>query len=216
MLSGSIYLQPPELPPPYLALLPLSVPLSFSGDNCMLCKKLTKRAGIEEPSVKIAGPLTYSESGANLPFTFELKNVGNAPVLFGTFHAWLEPFYYRSNIVAIQKRRCDNIKDQPVKNEFTIFPDKTYPSGGVSVAYSAIMPPDVIRAAQKATGKNVITMQVIGCVDYTFTADLRHHHQTRFTFTVLRRAPFPIFFTPGEAIPQEDLSFSWPEDISAD
>ena len=135
-------------------------------------------------------PLIFGDNGAGTSVSFKITNVGNTPAINISHHARLlviknggpSPFDE-------QRKRCGEVRKQPFRPGFTLFPGEIFPSsigfGTLSLGVN-VSKDDVDKGREiSADGKHVL-MWVIGCVDYTFPTDPTTHHQTMFMFELTR------------------------------
>jgi hypothetical protein len=138
--------------------------------------------------------IIFDSNGAVLPIRIDMKNVGNAPAVKVSWHAWVVFEGNRSNAIQEQALRCDRIRQQPFGIGPTIFPQERFPDPDLGWSFGAGTSWEEINAAvprEAGGGQIARIVSLIGCVDYTFPADPDVHHQTGFVLFV-RVRPFQV------------------------
>jgi hypothetical protein len=136
----------------------------------------------------------FNKDGAVLPIRIETRNIGNAPAVKVSWHAWL---YFEgqriSNPVKEQLEKSNRIRENPFGIGPTIFPQEQFPPPGSDWSYGAGVSWKEINARIGEGRPRAATITLIGCIDYTFSSDVDRHHQTGFILHVT---------TPGFQIPE--------------
>lgn len=152
-------------------------------------------------------PLTFHKGGANTAASFEIVNLGTAPALKITMHAWMivlkngGPFPWQEQI-----RLCDEVRSKPVGAGFTLFPNETFPSNlGYGSWSLAVLANREDIDAVSPTGEEPVGFVIVGCVDYTFPTDDKTHHQTRFQLQLIRNTADYVFRPKIETIPRNEI-----------
>jgi hypothetical protein len=128
----------------------------------------TQRAWIRA-KVGIGNVPLFDQNGARVSISFEITNVGNAPALNITPHAWLIVGKRGQFPIAEQQRKFDEIRRQPFLFGFTLFPGEDFPDAIDIGLYSVTR--DEIEEGFRFTNGAYISLYVIGCIDYTFPID---------------------------------------------
>ena len=155
-------------------------------------------------------PLVFDQNGASTTVSFEITNVGNAPAINVTSHAWLIVGKQRQFPLAEQQRRFDEIRRQPFMFGFTLFPGENFP-GAIGIGLWTVqvnVTRDEIDEGFRLTNGAYISLYVIGCIDYTFPIDADMHHQTTFMLELRKTLP-DIFIRPDDGqIPPSSLTLT--------
>jgi hypothetical protein len=132
--------------------------------------------------------IIFDKNGAVLPIRIDVKNVGNAPAIKVSWHAWIVLEGRTSNAINEQSLRCSKIRQQPFGIGPTIFPQGQFPDPDTSWSFGAgasWREIDAILPRMAAGEPRVVgIVSLIGCVDYAFPADPTVHHQTGFVLHV--------------------------------
>jgi hypothetical protein len=147
-------------------------------------------------------------TGASVSVSFKLTNVGNSPATNISYHAWLVLLKNGGPFPAAeQEARCGEIRQQPLGQGYTLFPNEIFPGNIGFGEWSlgiGIGPEEIEKGLVVGGGKNV-SLHVVGCVDYAFQTDPGKHHQTGFILE-LRRKTAPHLLRPeDENIPADEL-----------
>ncbi|BAM89479.1 hypothetical protein S58_34860 [Bradyrhizobium oligotrophicum S58] len=175
----------------------------------------SNRAWIRIDAIGVGGqPLQFygtgHPTGASMSISFKFTNIGNAPALSITPHAWLIAVKGGGPFPAdVLESRCAEIRRQPIGPGFaTLFPNEKFPEvlglaqWDLNVSVSA---EDLAEGLEISSSKNAVKLIVIGCIDYTFASDSSTHRMTSFMFDVVRGGlPTPIDPSLG-SIPSGDL-----------
>lgn len=130
------------------------------------------------------GGLAFDQNGASVAISFKITNVGNSPAINITAHAWLialkngGPFALQE-----QERMCKEVRNKPFGIGFTLFPNETFPANMGLGRWSLgtnINSDEVTKGLAISAGGKHVSLQVYGCLDYTFATDPTVHHQTGF------------------------------------
>lgn len=128
--------------------------------------------------------LIFNRDGALLPITITIRNVGNSPAIKVSLHAWI-------------------VFDKPGWNFLGDDGDCSIVRAGEFGIGPTIFPADTYNVQEFGAGTSwnnvpsaVSSMDLRGCIDYTFTSDAAIHHQTPFDFIVS--------FKNGYRIPTQD------------
>jgi hypothetical protein len=193
--------------------------LRASTDSTQLARDsliATNRAWIHTPEVTIGDqPLLFYEAttrptlGASTSVAIRMTNVGNAPAIHVTTH--LRMIAMRTGVYPWQEQMklADEVKGTAFNTGRTLFPKEVYPDhiGYGKVSYRVPISKDELDAAvnNNTAGTGVVSLHVVGCIDYTFPSDPTTHHQTGFIREVCKKgSPFFIKATDGN-IPATDL-----------
>ncbi len=132
--------------------------------------------------VLITGPLTYSDEGVQMNFSFVPKNIGHSPAQDVLISPQLIPVSMGDDVRVKQNQIC-KVANQTGFPKYTLFPDEpfTQPFGlGMSAESIAArwgkLPPNMGLP-------DPIPIALVGCVDYTYGTS-RRHHQTGFALDV--------------------------------
>jgi hypothetical protein len=147
-------------------------------------------------------PLIFDDNGVSTSVQIIMRNVGSAPALHVTPHAWLvvsnsDPDSWP---VQVQSRKCDELRKNAFGVGYTLFPDEVFPqSEQIPSLRLGVNAPkaDVERGLEISTEKNAVMIHVVGCAEYTFPSDLGVHHQTRFIYELMPRMPFATSIQPA-------------------
>jgi hypothetical protein len=137
--------------------------------------------------VSIVSPLTYTDKGAQINFSFVPKNVGHSPAQNVLIAPELVPVFMGDDVSEAQKRICNSAaQDQRFFPKYVLFPEKPYvePFGLDMSAESINSHWGKLPARMK--DRDPIPIGVVGCVDYTYETSPRHH-QTGFALDVLMK-----------------------------
>jgi hypothetical protein len=147
-------------------------------------------------------PLIFDDNGVSTSVRIIMRNVGSAPALHVTPHAWLvvsnsDPDSWPAQV---QTRKCDALRKNPFGVGSTLFPNEVFPQSeqipSLSLGISAPKS-DVERGLEISTDKSSLMIHVVGCADYTFPSDLGVHHQTRFIYELRPRIPLVMSIQPA-------------------
>jgi hypothetical protein len=130
--------------------------------------------------------IIFSKDGAVLPIRIDINNVGNAPAIKVSWHAW--PIFYSQMAVPVQDqlKRSNKIREQPFGIGPTIFPRQQFPHPDEPWSYGAgISSEEIDSRIGTAETRTCGMVTLVGCVDYTFSADAEAHHQTPFILHVV-------------------------------
>lgn len=136
--------------------------------------------------------IKFEENGSvTASISFEIENVGNAPALHVSCHAWMLA-YMHNDLLGEQKRKCDEVRNGPISLGFTLFPGEKFPlvAGFGRFSIGINLAAEEVRRAQAII--NTLMLYVAGCVDYTFPSDVKSHHQTGFLCEI-RKQDFKPF-----------------------
>lgn len=154
-------------------------------------------------NITLNGPLTFNDQGASVRFMIIAKNVGRSVAVNVTINA--EVVIPRMGgdiwaaVIAEQMRVCQNIRSEFMS--YAVFPEEVYPCDitfGIS--------PEQLEQG-RYDESNVISLYVVGCVDYQVSGH-EAHHQTRFVYEIHRTVDksdrlFAVIL--GEDVPLERL-----------
>jgi hypothetical protein len=134
-------------------------------------------------------PLTISREGASVSVAISARNVGNAPALCVSPHAWMFAWNAAPNKdpFTMHERRCEEVRAAQSNWDYTLFPDESFPdtekigkwSMGVNLAKAEIQ-----AAIESSNPEGVILLYVGGCIDYVVPSDPLTKHQTKFFYTI--------------------------------
>lgn len=149
------------------------------------------------------GPLHIDDGGATTTIAIEMRNVGNAPALHVSMHAWLFAVTNGEIPTGRAMACCDALRTAPFMTGFMLFPDESYPNSNlIPVLIGCQLSGDIIKSASQGPG-SYIGLCIGGCIDYTFPSDMGVHHQTSF-FMEIESANGPISVSSG-TVPSEKL-----------
>ncbi len=156
------------------------------------------------------GGLAIDKNGANMSVSFKITNIGNSPPINVNTHAWLIVLKSGGAFpLEEQKRRCSEIRNQPVASGFTLFPGESFPSNIGINSYSFgtnASREEIEKGAATSSDEKQIMLYVVGCIDYTFPTDATKHHQTGFVLEVMRDRILPTITLDDGIIPISRLS----------
>lgn len=163
----------------------------------------SQRAWIRRTRIFFSTPLEVRDDGlVNSAVAFEFTNVGNAPALHINEFAWLLPV---TDGLVPQERATElfaGVREHPVSGGFTLFPGQSYPRDrDIPVHHSVHLTNEQAEAASDDAGR--MSLFVAACINYVFSSDLNHHHQTSCLFEV--RTPGFITHVGGTAIAETNL-----------
>jgi hypothetical protein len=170
-----------------------AIAAQYSADVANRALIANQRAWVR-PEVTISDqPLIFGEVSASTSISFRLTNVGNTPAVNVMPHVWLVALKPGGPFpIEEQKRRCKEIREQPIAGGFTLFPGEIFPGnlgfGKWSIGVNITREEIEKGLAISSDGKH-ISLYVIGCIDYTFPSDGKLHHQTEFIFELCKNEP---------------------------
>jgi hypothetical protein len=162
-------------------------------------------------------PASFERGGASVPVLLKLENIGNAPAVNITTHIWLVPFSGGSSPTEalrgsvgpfptqIQRRRREEIRRKsfdPIS--FTLFPNESFKnvSGGFGLPYRLNIISSEMAGGYFGNNNELMSLFVVGFVDYTFHSDLENHHQTGFVYRLYKTAhPIHLIVDEGQIPP---------------
>lgn len=160
--------------------------------------------------------MQYGNGGVSLSVVFDLKNVGNAPALNVSCHAWLlgENTNVPQSIRDRNDRKAAEAKDKYPDFRFCFFPGQTLSeaSGYTEIHQQAIMPREEFEASilRGQPGGDVLIIFLGGVVNYEFASDPGVVHKTIVLYQVCRK-PIMSFFNVGAGdLPQRELYLQVP------
>lgn len=165
-----------------------------------------QRAWIKIERITVSQPLVFTEAGVSTAISIRITNIGNAPALKVSPHAWLYVLKRGGGPNEDQRQRCQEVKSLPFTGITTLFPNETFPDNTGFGAWSfgiGATRADIELGIMDSRG--TVSLYVGGCIDYSFPIDPTTHHQTRFLFDLRKNHPDPIHPQDG-TIPANGLS----------
>jgi hypothetical protein len=167
-----------------------------------------QRAWVRPDKIAMTGVLSFNPDGtASATVSFNATNVGNSPAIHVMPYAWLfvlrngGPIHWQE-----QQRLCAQIRQGTPGAGSTLFPNESFPKGGIkqwSLGIGATA--DEIKQGLAASGDGKgVNLFLLGCIDYSFPTDAKTHHQTGFMYQIIKTATVVIRPADG-SIPAEQL-----------
>jgi hypothetical protein len=154
--------------------------------------------------LSIAEPLVFDSNGARTLLRFTMKNLGHSPAVFVNMHFVAFSMQNLWDELTKRKEICTRIQEWD-KGEFSemILPGGQSEEGRPLRIKKVDIDKNTI---QIPGGPSVVTLAVVGCVDYQFTF-AKEHHQTEFSFVAVQRGPIAIIDPTQEMYPVEKIEF---------